>query len=117
MKNIFVIDDDKPILEVTKIILEDYGYKVTVLDNIKGASKLLKKQTPDLVLLDISINGQNGCDFAEKLRTGQATKQIPVIIFSADNKIKKLAQKVGVDFLAKPFDINDLIVKVNKYVK
>lgn len=117
MKNILVIDDDIPILEVMKILLEDCGYQVTTANNVDDAKKYLKKQIPDLIFIDVSINGKSGCDITRQLKAGIKTKHIPIIILSANSGVKDLAEEAGADdFLPKPFDIQDLTVKVSRYL-
>lgn len=115
-KNILVIDDDLAILEVLKIILEDSGYAVTSISSGSDIQRKVNEKKPDLILLDIWISGHDGRDIAHTLKNNKSSSNIPIIVMSAHNETKRIAHEAGVDdFLAKPFDMNDLIAIVKKY--
>lgn len=115
-KNILVVDDDLAILEVIKIILEDKGYNVITISNGSEVEQAIEKQNPHLILLDIWISGFDGRDIAKKLKARSSTKHIPIIVISAHNETAKIAKEAGADnFLAKPFDIENLVSVVQQF--
>lgn len=117
-KKILVVDDDLAILEVIKIILEDKGYHVLAHANAALVHKTIEETMPDLILLDIWMSGFDGRDIAKTLKSQHHTKHIPIIVISAHNETEKMAKEAGADdFLAKPFDIEDLLAKVKQYLK
>lgn len=115
-KKIFVVDDDEGILEVMRIILEDKGYLVTTVANAVGLEGEIKKQLPDLIFLDIWMSGLDGREIAKKLKLQKETKGIPIIVITALNDGKKITDEATADgFLAKPFNIEDLVNIVEGY--
>ena len=118
IKTILVVEDDLDILEVIKIILEEKNFSVLTLNNSSEIFNKLKIVTPDLILLDIWMMGMDGLEITKKLKSSPITKQIPVVLLSAANEGEKKAKEVNADdFLAKPFEIEDLIQKINKNLR
>jgi len=116
-KLVLVVDDDTSILEVIRIILEDGGYEVHTAKDINEAKNKLSTCSPNLVLLDIWLSGGDGGKIAEMVRGNRKTCSIPIIMISAHNDGRAIALKSKVDgFLAKPFDMNDLLSVVKKHI-
>ncbi len=116
MKKILIIDDNRSILEVVEIVLSQAGYLVqtstvgSVVDNFNG-------NLPDLILLDVLLVGENGLDICRKLKNNDKTKAIPVIIISAHYTGEEVFSNCQADdYQSKPFDVADLIKRVNKYL-
>jgi len=116
MKKILIVDNEESILEALGFILNEAGYKVETRLEI-GVSKV-KKKLPDLILLDMRLSGKNGGEIAKKLKSDTETKNIPVILISASPINAKLVRKYGADdYIQKPFDIDFLLKKVEKYIR
>jgi DNA-binding response OmpR family regulator len=116
MKKILVCDDDRSILEVIKIILEENGFGVLTLQTGKGILKKVKDYRPDLILLDIWMPGIDGKEITKLFKKDKDTKDIPIIIISALNETQKLSKNIGADgFLSKPFEMTDLLDIANKF--
>ena len=117
---ILVIDDDASINELIKINLEIQGYKViSATDGIKGFA-LCKQELPDLVILDVMMPEVDGYTVAKYIRENSTTKEIPILMLTAlgmlDDKIKGF--DIGVDdYLVKPFEIEELKVRVRALLK
>ncbi len=114
MSRILVVDDDTDILSVMEILLTMKGFEVEV--TARGENTLPKINTfrPDLILLDVLISGHDGRTICKQLKSNEATKHIPVIMFSAHPGAAATIADYGADdFIAKPFDVNNLIQKVN----
>jgi len=111
-KKIMIADDDPGIVDAIEMLLEFEGYEV--LSTIDGSTVLdMKNELPDLLLLDIWMSGEDGRDICKKLKLSDITKNIPVIMVSASKDIKESAMAAGADdFLAKPFEMNDLLTKI-----
>jgi DNA-binding response OmpR family regulator len=113
---IVIVDDDPAILEAMKMILELYNYDVETIGDGDLMSKLISIQ-PKLLFLDICMSGVDGGDICKSLKMSDATKDIPVIMISASYNLREVTQDSGADdFLAKPFELHDLLSKVNKYL-
>lgn len=113
---IVIADDDPAILEAMKMILELYDFTVVTVEDGHVLPKLLNLK-PKLLLLDICMSGVDGRDICKKIKAIDATKNIPVIMISAScDLIQTMKQSGADDYLAKPFEIQDLLSKVNKYL-
>jgi DNA-binding response OmpR family regulator len=118
MKKILLIDDDPGILEALTLILEGEGYEIeTIIKVSKDINRKLKKFHPDLILLDMLLSGLDGRDIAKNLKANPKYKKIPIIMLSAHPNAKREAMACGANyFIAKPFDMNELIALVKKAI-
>lgn len=115
-KKIIVADDDKDIVAVLTMMLEEAGYEVRSTANGHTA-QMVRDFLPDLLLLDIWMAGVDGRDVCKYLKSQKLTKHIPIIMISANQDIKKIAREAKADdFIAKPFDMDKLLAKVAQYV-
>jgi DNA-binding response OmpR family regulator len=116
MQWILAVDDDKDILEVLQLILEDSGYEVETLVDGKFLFERIKANHPDLILLDIMLGNLDGRDLCRSVKARKETHDIPVILLSASHVITDSFKQNGNpdDFISKPFDIDDLLHSVEK---
>lgn len=112
-KKILIADDNPGILEVVSIILESEGYEVKSTANPQEVLQI-KENPPGLILLDIWMGGTDGRHICRQLKADSSTRHIPVILMSANSDIKAIAAECGADgFIAKPFEIEDLINQIH----
>lgn len=117
-KRILIVDDDPAIVESLHFVLEDSGYSVDSYENGNMLEKSFKSNRPDLILMDYLLPGDDGCTLTKKIKQKKEIQNIPVIIMSASYNIQDLVAKSGADgFLAKPYDIDQLLETIEKYVK
>jgi DNA-binding response OmpR family regulator len=115
-KTILIADDDPGILDALTLLLEDAGYEVKTA-NDGAAIREIYTAPPDLLLLDIWLSGWNGRDICIALKSVEQTKHVPILLFSANNETEEIAKEAGADdFIAKPFDIDELLEKIEKYL-
>ncbi len=115
---ILVIDDDPDILDAIKLTLEDEGYEVNTSSKPITLNKYDLSNLPGLIILDVLLSGSDGREVSRNLKSNPLTKKIPLILISADTAARKNFQgSMADDFISKPFDINDLLEKVKKYLK
>jgi DNA-binding response OmpR family regulator len=115
-KIIAIADDDTAILDAMKMMLELYDYDV---ETIADGEVVTKLQTvhPQLLFLDISMPGIDGRDICRLLKSHDDTRNIPIVMISARYNLEDEIIAIGADdYLAKPFDMDDLLSKVNKYL-
>lgn len=119
MKNkILVVDDNPHILEAVELVLDTEGYDVRTVTKSEGVENEIKAYTPDLILLDLLLSGRNGEEITRVLKADRDTRSIPIIIISAHPTAEKTARDAGADgFIAKPFDISDLLEHVESLLK
>jgi DNA-binding response OmpR family regulator len=117
-KKILLVDDDEGIVDAVSLMLKEYGYNVCATLKGEETYKKITKCKPDLILLDVLLSGIDGRHICKKLKSNLKTKSIPVVMISAHPSAKLHALKVGADgFLAKPFEIEDLLKMAQKYTK
>ena len=119
MQRILAVDDNEDILEVIKLILEDYGYEVATLADGNLLFDKVEETHPDLVLLDVMLGNIDGRELCREMKTRIETKDIPVILVSASHQVsERISLNGGApdDFLAKPFNISDLLEKVASHL-
>jgi DNA-binding NtrC family response regulator len=110
---ILVIDDEKTIRWSLGEALEDEGYRVFSAETGEKGEELFKKKSPDLVLLDYKLPGNNGLEVLKALK--EADRSIPVIMMTAYGEIETAveAMKAGAyDFILKPFSLEKLKVEI-----
>jgi len=116
-RRIMIADDDPSILDALQQIFESEGYEVETSVDGETVAKI-HEFCPDLLLLDIWMSGIDGRDICKKLKSQPKTQHIPIIMISANNDTKGIAKAVGADdFIAKPFDMQDLLAKVAQHIK
>lgn len=116
-KKILICDDDPGIIDMLELILEETGHQIiTELDSLKAIG-ILEKEKPELLLLDLWMPVLSGDQLLKTIRGNPSTAQLPVIVISASRDGKEIAFAAGAtDFLEKPFDIDELLAKVNLYL-
>src|ERR1041384_4497969 len=111
---VLVVDDDPDILQTLALCLSTEGYRVQMAANGKEALEALAAERPSVILLDLMMPVMDGWQFVAELdKRGQ--RAAPLLILSADRAVQGHATKLRADaFLAKPFDLDELLVKVSQ---
>ena len=122
-KHILVVDDVQNFLTLMRMLLEDEGYQVSVLQQGKGAVESVREIIPDLVILDLKLADASGTDILMGLRAQTSTADIPVIVYSAavletealSNLISgNPTRYASVTVLQKPFDLDTLLERIQQ---
>jgi CheY-like chemotaxis protein len=114
---ILVVDDDPDILEALSEILESEGFGVRRARNGREALDSLGAQLPGLILLDLMMPVMDGWEFVEQIRPRRDWAEIPVIVLSADRNVSSKARSLGaVGYLAKPFELRELLELVRSSI-
>ena len=113
--HILIVDDDPDQLRLLVAALRNTSYRVSVaLDGDQGYARAAAL-APDLILLDVSMPGQNGLTVARLLKANSATRAIPIIFLSAraDDQERLTGLKAGaVDYIRKPFYIDEILERI-----
>ncbi|MDO8965041.1 PleD family two-component system response regulator [Algoriphagus sp.] len=114
MDKVLVVDDDQEIGFMLKLILEHRGFSVTVLERAENLEEIILRDNFDLIVLDMLIAGTKGTDVCTVLKSHPKIKSIPILMITAFPDSEKICLEAGADeFLSKPFEIKDLISKIN----
>lgn len=110
MKRVLVVDDDQDILTLVEIVLTMHDFQVETLLKWENIEERILAFSPNLILLDVALNGADGRDICKKLKASEKTKNIPVILFSAHADVAASYRECNAQgFIAKPFEIAYLI--------
>lgn len=118
-QGIVIVDDTTENLRLLSGILKDRGYKVRPAPNGARALATIRKEPPDLILLDIMMPEIDGYEVCRQLKADEQLRDIPVIFLSALNDVfDKLAafKAGGVDYISKPFQMEEVLVRVNTHL-
>lgn len=117
---IYLVEDDADIREMERYALQNSGFEVQEFGDGAEFLQALEHFHPDLVLLDIMLPGMDGLSVLQKLRTGEKTRSIPVILVTAKttelDKVKGLNMGAD-DYLSKPFGIMELVARVQALLR
>jgi diguanylate cyclase (GGDEF)-like protein/PAS domain S-box-containing protein len=117
---ILVVDDQPENLHLLSDALTSDKYEVKGVINGDMALIVANSVIPDLILLDVVMPGLNGYEVCEKLKENPLTQNIPIIFLSASNdpvdRVKALSAG-GVDYIDKPFQINEVLLRINNQLK
>jgi len=117
-KIILVADDDVDLLQLVKMQLQRIGFAVQLSLNGRGITSMAKECHPDVIMLDITMDGISGGDICKKLKQDHETSSIPIIIFSANENIEQVVNSCGAnDFVRKPFNMQIVKDKIFNFVK
>jgi DNA-binding response OmpR family regulator len=116
-KIVLVADDDFDLLQLVKMQLQQAGFSVQLSLNGKGIVHMAEQEHPDIILLDITMDGISGGDICKKLKANNGTAAIPVIMISANDDIEYVAQHCGANsYVRKPFNLQVIREAIARYV-
>lgn len=116
-EKILIYDDDKEILVLCKAILAKYGFETESKTACETLFEDIESIRPNLILMDLWIPGIGGEKAIVLLKHNEKTKDIPVLVFSANTGIVEISEKVHADgFVEKPFAIPDFIKIIREHL-
>lgn len=120
MALIYVVEDDENIREIEAIALKNSNYLVKSFGRASEFYRALDDILPDLVLLDVMLPDENGCDIVKRLRSQSATRRLPVIMVTA--KASEMDMVKGLDdgaddYIKKPFSVMELLSRVKALLR
>ena len=117
LKRVLVLDDNKDILDVVHEALSYEQFEVKSISESGKVIPLLGNFNPDLVILDYRVAGENGGEICRRIKAHPQFNNIPVIIFSAYFSHDDELMAYGCDaVINKPFDLVELIKKINELI-
>ncbi len=122
LANILIVDDDPDVREAVKIILETQPYELTFASNGEECLEQVKKNTPDLIILDLLMPKKDGFEVIKELRGHPSYPRIPILVLTAVKKEAagrryelETALRMDVDdYIEKPIQPDDLIDRVKR---
>lgn len=117
-KRVMIVDDETDMLTVTITRLESAGYDVLKAVSAEEALKVLEKDIPDLMLLDLLLPKMQGDILCKRLKSDPKFKDMPILLFTASIiRIPDKVKEIGADdYILKPFEPEDLLFKIKKFI-
>jgi two-component system phosphate regulon response regulator OmpR len=115
--HVLFVDDDRRLRDLVGRFLAEHGYRVTAAANAGQATSKLEHIVFDIIILDIMMPGENGFDFAKRLRK---TSAVPILMLTAraDSKDRVNGLEIGADdYLSKPFEPRELLLRLGNILK
>src|SRR5689334_4529723 len=115
LAHILVVDDEPLNTRLMKLTLRTEGYRVSTTNSGPDALALVAADRVDLVILDVMMPGMSGYDVCRALRTGDATRFLPIILVTALKEVEDRVHGLEAgadDFISKPFDEVELKARV-----
>jgi len=119
-KKILVVEDDKDILQLVKLYLENEGFRTSTAANGAEALKLVKAEHPDLIVLDLMLPEIDGLEVCRKLRVAPQTAMLPIIMLTAKSEESDtiVGLELGADdYVGKPFSPKALVARIKALLR
>jgi len=120
MKRVFIIEDDRDIVELVRYNLSNEGYQVTgAYDGVTGLATL-KKTPPDILLLDLMLPKLSGLEICREIRRDEALNRLPILMLTArgEEADRVVGLEMGADdYVTKPFSPRELIARVKALLR
>ncbi len=119
-KRILVVDDDKQIVRVVKAYLEQAGFQVLAAYDGETALHMIRREKPDLVVLDLMLPNRDGWDITRIMRADEHLAQIPIIMLTArvEDTDKIVGLELGADdYITKPFNPREVVARVRAVLR
>lgn len=119
LKNILIVDPEPTSRHLLTTALTYHGYRVHTVSDGKQALEKVQSLRPDAVLLDVVLPDMNGYAVCEQLKVDRSTQMIPILFVSAINHVASKVQAFhvgGVDYITKPFQVEEVLVRVEHQV-
>jgi DNA-binding response OmpR family regulator len=116
--NIVIVEDEEDLLELLEYHLQKEGFETVGFLNTKTVAQLLDEESVDLLIMDRNLPGVEGSEFVKELREDGV--DVPVIFLSAKDKdedIEEGFERGGDDYMTKPFNMKELILRVRSILK
>jgi two-component system, NtrC family, sensor kinase len=117
---ILIVDDVPGNIDILCQMLDKSSLVISVAFSGEVALNLVKQNKPDLILLDVMMPGISGFEVCQKIKADESTKNIPVIFITAKTEQKDIVEGFSlgaVDYIAKPFNLEEVMVRVNTHLR
>lgn len=116
-KKVLVVENDKDILELIEIVLNNAGYLPTLFLHETNIFEKISAIQPDAILLDIVKPTVEGTELCRKIKEAEGTKHIPIIVLSTHPQIEQVKEICADEVVDKPFDIHELLSTLDDQLK
>ena len=115
---LLIVDDEKDLAKVLKLNLEAHGYRVFTATDAQTDLRVAQELKPDLIILDITMPGKSGLALYRQLSTEHERLKYPVLVMTAREDLRRTFSQIDVDgFISKPFEMSDLVDKIERILR
>ena len=112
---VLVIDDNTDLTTIISLVLTAEGFEVKICNDVEGAIFCLEDWQPQIILLDVNVNGQDGRELCQKIKTERGD-EVRIILMSGDETLLNITKAAGADHcIVKPFDTDQLVQQISLY--
>ena len=117
-EKVLVVDDEWEVRDVLSNFLTEKGYEVILASNGEEAIELAEKESPHVILLDVKMPGIDGIETCSRLKEGEKTRSIPIIMITAfqDREIEAYLEGAD-DFIVKPFNMVEISFRIESMTR
>lgn len=118
LKRLVYVEDEREMIDLVRLILSRKGFEVIGANGGRDGLETIRRELPDLVLLDLMMPDMDGWDVYQQMKADEATRDIPVIVVTA--KAQSIDKVLGLhiakvdDYISKPFSPQELTESVEK---
>ena len=120
VQRILVVDDDREIVRLIRSYLEQAGYQVLTANDGNTALHMMRREMPNLVILDLMLPDRDGWDVTRMVRTDPTLKHLPIIMLTArvEDTDKIIGLELGADdYVTKPFNPREVVARVRTVLR
>lgn len=119
MRKVLIVDDNYRNIELAVSLLQGEDYEIAIAGSGLEVFSIMEEFVPDLILLDVMMPEMDGFEVCRKLKSNQRFKDIPVVFLTAKSELQDILQGFrvgGVDYIKKPFNQDELLMRVKTHV-
>lgn len=120
MQRILIVDDDREIVRLVRAYLEKAGYNVLAAYDGENALHILRRERPDLLVLDLMLPDRDGWDLTRLIRADKSLAETPIIMLTArvEDSDKIVGLEIGADdYITKPFNPREVVARVRALLR
>lgn len=107
--SVLVVDNDEDMLILVQHTLLKEGYDPIFSPNGRNIMAIIQERKPDIILLDINMDGLDGAELCRQIKSNPATAKVPIVMYSGNTNIEAVTKECGANaFLTKPFQTDKL---------
>ena len=117
---LLLVEDDPDLLEILRLTFENEGYRTVQATNGEDALRIARRQSPDMVILDVMLPGLDGIEVCRQIRADPALKHLPILMLTARSEESDIVLGLGVgadDYLSKPARPRELAARVKTLLR
>jgi len=117
MQSILVADDDPTVVVALRYVLEQAGFKVAVAQDGQEALDVMRRDVPDLLLLDVMMPRLSGYDVCERVRASPAWQHVRILMLTAKGGVVEASKGMALgadDYMTKPFSTRELLSRIGR---